>query len=109
MSGGAWLVPLAEFQQGLAGASEDFFTGLRHGSMRALIYAPDGVDDQTPHTQDELYIVISGVGLFRKGDEIRRVGPGDMIFVEAQAEHRFENFSADFVTWAVFWGPDGGE
>tara|TARA_R110002073_G_scaffold49320_2_gene131727 strand:- start:169 stop:279 length:111 start_codon:yes stop_codon:yes gene_type:complete len=32
-----------------------------------------------------------------------------MIFVEAGAEHRFENFSEDFSTWVVFWGAEGGE
>jgi mannose-6-phosphate isomerase-like protein (cupin superfamily) len=104
-----WLIPLAEFQKGLAASGEDFFTGLRHGSMRTLIYAPKGTDPQTPHKQDELYIVISGKGRFRKGDEVRDFGPGDVIFVEACKEHRFEDFTDDFVTWAVFWGPDGGE
>jgi hypothetical protein len=23
--------------------------------------------------------------------------------------HRFEEFSADFATWVMFWGPKGGE
>jgi hypothetical protein len=27
----------------------------------------------------------------------------------AGAVHRFENFSNDFVTWVVFYGPQGGE
>ena len=104
-----WLIPLAEFQMGLAAANEDFFTGLRHGSMRALVYAPQKSDPQTPHKQDELYIVIRGTGRVRKGDEVRNFGPGDAIFVEACKDHRFEDFSDDFLTWAVFWGPDGGE
>jgi hypothetical protein len=24
-------------------------------------------------------------------------------------EHHFENFSDDFATWVIFYGPDGGE
>lgn len=31
------------------------------------------------------------------------------MFVPAGMTHRFEDFSADFVTWVVFWGPEGGE
>ena len=67
------------------------------------------LDPQTPHDQDELYIVISGRGTFAKDGERRPFAPGDVIFVEAGATHRFEDFGADFATWVVFWGPSGGE
>ena len=36
-------------------------------------------------------------------------GPGDVLFVGAKVEHRFEDFSDDFATWVVFYGPRGGE
>jgi len=32
-----------------------------------------------------------------------------MLFVPAGVEHRFENFSDDFATWVIFYGPEGGE
>ena len=35
--------------------------------------------------------------------------PGTVIFVPAAIEHRFVDFSDDFATWVVFWGPEGGE
>ena len=41
--------------------------------------------------------------------ERHRFGPGTVFFVPAGAEHRFENFTPDFSTWVVFWGPRGGE
>jgi mannose-6-phosphate isomerase-like protein (cupin superfamily) len=82
---------------------------IRHGTMRAGIYAPVERDTQTPHTQDELYIVISGTGEVINDGERRSFAPQDVIFVKAGAEHRFENFSDDFATWVVFWGPKGGE
>ncbi len=82
---------------------------LRHGTMRAGLYAPRGADPQTPHTQDEIYIIVSGTGVFAKNGERRPFKPQDLIFVEAGAEHRFESFSDDFSTWVVFWGPEGGE
>ena len=34
---------------------------------------------------------------------------GDAFFVAAGVAHRFESFSDDFVTWVVFYGPEGGE
>ena len=88
---------------------ERFVRALAHGSMSVELYAPLGTDPQTPHAQDELYFVQSGTGLFRLGSQVQPFQPGDCLFVPAGAEHRFENFSADFVTWVVFWGPPGGE
>ncbi|MGN6374262.1 MAG: cupin domain-containing protein [Sphingomonas sp.] len=83
--------------------------GIRHGTMRVGLYAPRGADDQTPHSQDELYIIASGTGFFIKVDERVPFAPGDVLFVEAGAVHRFEDFSDDFTTWVIFWGPEGGE
>ena len=34
---------------------------------------------------------------------------GDVLFVPANKVHRFEEFSQDLTTWAVFWGPQDGE
>ena len=88
---------------------ERFRQVLASGSMSVEVYAPQGHDPQQPHTQDELYFVVSGTGTFRNGDERHPFGPGDCLFVPAGREHRFEEFSNDFVTWVVFWGPQGGE
>lgn len=107
-----WLATLEDHRRALDGKGPDERPAqyiIRHGSMRAGLYRPRGVDDQQPHAQDEVYIVHAGHGEFVNGGERRRFGPGDVIFVRAGVEHRFENFSDDFETWVVFWGPDGGE
>ena len=88
---------------------ERFLQALNHGSMTVELYAPVGTDPQQPHQQDELYFVISGTGEFVCGQERSRFGPSTVLFVPAGAVHRFENFSTDFATWVVFWGPRGGE
>jgi mannose-6-phosphate isomerase-like protein (cupin superfamily) len=80
-----------------------------HGTMRVGLYAPKDADEQSPHTQDELYIIASGSGWFVKGDDRIAFAPQDVLFVEAGLPHRFENFTADFATWVIFWGPEGGE
>lgn len=82
---------------------------LARGSMTLEFYAPKGNDPQTPHTKDEIYIITSGHGWFRFGSERCAFGPGDALFVPAGLEHRFEEFSDDFETWVVFYGPEGGE
>lgn len=88
---------------------ERFAKALSHGSMVVELYAPKGADPQTPHDQDELYFVVSGMTeLLLEGRRLA-LAAGDAAFVPAGAIHRFENFSDDFATWVVFWGPTGGE
>lgn len=82
---------------------------LTHGTMRVGLYALREHDPQQPHTQDEIYIVASGSGEFVNDGERKPFSPGDIIFVKAGVEHRFEAFTEDFQTWVVFWGPEGGE
>ncbi len=82
---------------------------MEHGTMKLRYYAPRGADRQTPHGQDELYVVASGRGTFVVGGQRVSFGPGDVLFAAAGVEHRFEAFSEDFATWVVFYGPEGGE
>ena len=35
---------------------------LEHGTLEVEIYAPRGSDPQTPHTRDEVYVVVQGTG-----------------------------------------------
>lgn len=88
---------------------ECYFYPIKHGSMRVGIYAPRGTDPQKPHDQDEIYIIQQGTGEFELDSEVMRFQPGDVLFVKAGATHLFKNFSDDFMTWVVFWGPKGGE
>ena len=82
---------------------------LRHGSLEVRYYAPRGSDPQEPHDRDELYVIASGSGTFVRGEERAPFGPGDVLFVPAKMAHRFEDFSGDFATWVMFYGPRGGE
>jgi mannose-6-phosphate isomerase-like protein (cupin superfamily) len=88
---------------------ERFAKVLGHGSMEVEVYAPRGTDPQTPHTRDELYVVVSGSGQFVNGSKRHSFGPGDVLFVPAGVEHRFEDFTDDLAVWVVFYGPEGGE
>jgi mannose-6-phosphate isomerase-like protein (cupin superfamily) len=80
-----------------------------HGSMSVEIYRPLGQDLQVPHARDEVYVVVSGNGEFVNGGVRKPFHTGELLFVPAGVEHRFENFSDDFATWVIFYGPEGGE
>ncbi|CAB3800120.1 hypothetical protein LMG28138_04794 [Pararobbsia alpina] len=78
------------------------------GDVSVELYAPRGTDTQSPHARDELYIVASGSGTFRRADQVCEFKSGDLLFVPAHVEHRFASFSDDFRTWVIFFGPEGG-
>jgi mannose-6-phosphate isomerase-like protein (cupin superfamily) len=88
---------------------EPFVDALRHGSMSLELFAPRGTDRQSPHEQDELYIVATGTARFDHAGTVTTAQAGDAIFVPAGDPHHFLDMSEDFVTWVVFWGPKGGE
>jgi mannose-6-phosphate isomerase-like protein (cupin superfamily) len=100
----AALQALAEVPEG-----PPFRTLFRHGSLEIEIYKPVGEDLQLPHARDEVYVVIAGRGEFVRGGARQPFEPGEVLFVPAGVEHRFENFSDDFSTWVLFHGPQGGE
>jgi mannose-6-phosphate isomerase-like protein (cupin superfamily) len=95
--------------EALAKTDADFVTLFQQGTLEVEVYRPVGIDRQTPHAKDELYVVIAGTGTFVHGEARSPFGPGDALFVRAGVLHRFENFSADFSTWVFFYGPEGGE
>jgi len=103
------VIPLAEARSAPIPAGRVSAELMRHGSLEVRYYAPRGSDKQTPHSRDEVYVVAHGRGRFFLDGERTPFGPGDLIFVPAGAEHRFEEFGDDLEVWVVFYGPEGGE
>lgn len=93
----------------LAATDKLFVEVFSHGTLSVELYKPVGVDLQTPHTRDEVYVVVSGSGFFVNGESRAPFGPGAFLFVPAGVVHRFEDFTDDFSTWVFFYGPEGGE
>ncbi|WP_222984717.1 cupin domain-containing protein [Flagellimonas meishanensis] len=93
----------------LSEVDSPFLTLFTHGTLSVEIYKPEKVDLQQPHTRDEVYVVVSGNGRFMMDGKHIDFGPGDFLFVPAGMEHRFEDFSDDFATWVLFYGPERGE
>lgn len=61
-------------------------------------------DPQSPHTEDELYIVMSGRANVTVGDEVRAIKTGSVVFVGAGVEHRFHDIEERLVLLVMF-GP----
>lgn len=100
-------VSLAEAIAQLKTETEQKFTVLlKQGSMRIEYFSPKKIDTQTPHKQDELYVIVSGSGIFYRNGERISFAKDDVLFVPAGMEHRFENFTDDFATWVIFYGPE---
>ena len=90
-------------------AGEPFAHALAHGSMSVEAFAPNELDRQSPHQQDELYFIQHGSGTLTIDGTAHACTAGDAFFVATGQPHRFSNFTRDFATWVVFWGPQGGE
>ncbi len=83
---------------------------LRHGSLDVKLVAPPARPNlQTPHTQDEIYVVVRGRGILFHDGKRDAFESGDLLFVAAGTEHHFEEFTEDLAVWVVFYGPQGGE
>jgi mannose-6-phosphate isomerase-like protein (cupin superfamily) len=71
--------------------------------MSLEYFSPQKVDTQTPHTRDELYIIVRGHGKLNRDGELIPCKAGDALFVPAQMQHQFVDFSDDFATWVIFF------
>ncbi len=82
---------------------------LRAGSLSMGLYVlpPGATDRQSPHTEDEVYHVISGRGILQVAGEDRSVGPGSVIFVPARSAHHFHGIKEE-LTALVFFSPAEG-
>jgi mannose-6-phosphate isomerase-like protein (cupin superfamily) len=100
------LLKLDEAEQALALAQlpTPFAVLFERGDLSVELFAPRVKATQTPHAQDELYIVSSGTATFRRDQMYTEVKVGDLLFVPAGVDHRFERFSDNFRTWVIFFG-----
>jgi quercetin dioxygenase-like cupin family protein len=79
---------------------------LRVPAMSAGVYVlpKGGSDPQKPHREDEMYYVVRGRARMQIRTEHAGVGAGSVIFVEAEAEHRFYDIEEELEV-LVFFAP----
>lgn len=79
---------------------------LKVPDLRLGLYAlpAGGTDPQSPHSEDEVYYVVSGSAKIQVGEEEREVQSGSIIYVGKSVVHRFHSITAD-LTVLVFFAP----
>jgi len=76
-------------------------------SVGLYMLGAGGVDDQTPHEEDEVYYAVRGVAKLRVDGDDHPVKAGSVLFVPAHADHRFVDIEEELVL-VVFWAPPEG-
>jgi mannose-6-phosphate isomerase-like protein (cupin superfamily) len=76
-------------------------------SVGLYVLPAGGVDEQAPHTEDEVYYAVRGHSRFRVGDSDVPVRPGTLLFVPAETAHFFHDISEELIL-VVFWAPPEG-
>jgi mannose-6-phosphate isomerase-like protein (cupin superfamily) len=89
-----------------AGKGKLYLEFLRVPAMSAGVYVlpAGGTDPQKPHREDEMYYVVRGRARMQIGSENAEVRAGSVIFVEAEAEHRFYDIEEE-LELLVFFAP----
>ena len=73
-------------------------------SMGLYVLAAGGTDPQSPHTEDEVYYVVSGKAQILVAEENRAVQAGSIVYVAKNVAHRFHSIEEE-LTLLVFFAP----
>jgi mannose-6-phosphate isomerase-like protein (cupin superfamily) len=100
----AWELTDLETARAASGRLYHEFLSVPDLSGGLYVLEPGATDPQSPHTEDELYVVMSGRASVFVGGEVRPLQAGSVIFVAAHVEHRFLDIEERLVLLVVF-GP----
>jgi len=73
-------------------------------SMGLYVLPAGGTDPQSPHTEDEVYYVVSGRAKIKVADEDLDVQADSIIYVGKNVEHRFYSIEEELMV-IVFFAP----
>ena len=74
-------------------------------SVGLYVLEAGATDPQSPHTEDEVYYIVSGSGMIQVAGEDRPVSAGSVIYVDEQVDHRFHSITEDLNIIVVFAPP----
>jgi mannose-6-phosphate isomerase-like protein (cupin superfamily) len=97
---------LADVQRQRAASDNPYVEFLRVPAMSAGVYelGAGAEDHQQPHTEDELYYVVSGKATLLVDENDVPVEAGSLVYVPARVVHRFHTIT-EALTVLVFVAP----
>ena len=105
MADNSWQVfDLAEIKQQLSGKAVEYLEFLNVPALNCGVYflAAGSRDMQSPHDDDEVYLVLSGRARMRLDDEDRAVEPGSLLYISASTQHAFFEIEEDMTLLVMF-------
>jgi mannose-6-phosphate isomerase-like protein (cupin superfamily) len=95
---------LEEIKAELKGEQVEYLEFLNVSDLNCGIYSlsAGSIDNQSPHEDDEIYLVLSGKARMKIESTERAVKPGTLIYVKAKAEHRFFEIEEDLTLLVMF-------
>lgn len=100
----AFAVDTLRRQQAATGELWQEFLRVDALSMGLYLLPAGGEDPQQPHSEDEVYYIVSGRGQIRVGTEDQPVQAGSIVYVAKTVEHRFHTIEEDLQI-LVFFAP----
>ncbi|HEY8446386.1 MAG TPA: cupin domain-containing protein [Thermomicrobiales bacterium] len=87
-------------------AGKLYYEFLRVPSLSVGLYVlpAGGEDPQTPHREDEVYVVLEGRAVLSVAGEDHPVQRGSIVFVAKEVEHRFHSIE-ETLRVLVFFAP----
>ena len=82
----------------------EFFKATRL-SVGLYVLGAGATDPQSPHTEDEIYYIVSGAATIEVAGEHRTVSAGSVIYVDAHVDHRFHSITEELSVIVVFAPP----
>jgi glyoxylate utilization-related uncharacterized protein len=104
------VIRFAEARARIPGPTGEYAVGgVRRGTLDVALSMPETPKQQTPHAQDEVYVIVRGRGALLHNGKREPLAEGDLVFIAAGTEHQFEGLQDHFAVWRVFYGPLGGD
>ncbi len=95
---------LADLIEQREASGRSYLSFMDRASFSVGLYElPIGATDrQSPHRRDEIYCVVSGRAVIEVGNDEFTVEPGSIVYVEAEANHRFVEIVEALRTLVMF-------
>ena len=91
-------------------SGELYLEFLRRDSLSCGLYVLEPVadDPQTPHQEDEVYVVLAGRARLTVAGRDQPVGPGSVVFVARTVPHRFADVTERLSVLVLFAPAESG-